>query len=81
MDSIEFYNKNAAKYFLETVNLDMSQFLDGFIELLPEGASVLDLGCGSGHDSARFIDEGFDVTLDGSRKCNLQAYISVKMLC
>ncbi|HHU73840.1 MAG TPA: class I SAM-dependent methyltransferase [Clostridiales bacterium] len=84
MDSIEFYNKNAAKYFLETVNLDMSQFLDGFIELLPEGASVLDLGCGSGRDSARFIDEGFDVTsLDGSREmCNLASiHIGQDVLC
>lgn len=36
---------------------------DRFIEGLPKGASILDLGCGSGHPVARyFVDREFSVT-------------------
>jgi len=73
LDSIEFYNKNAGEYFDQTVNLDMQENLDRFTELLPEGGSILDLGCGSGRDSAYFISCGFDVTaMDASEEmCSL----------
>lgn len=73
MDSIEFYNQNAGEYFEQTVNLDMQEILDRFTELLHEGACILDLGCGSGRDSAYFVSLGFDVTaMDGSEEmCDL----------
>jgi len=73
LDSIEFYNKNAAEYFDQTVILDMQESLDRFTELLPEGGSILDLGCGSGRDSAYFMSCGFDVTaMDASEEmCSL----------
>lgn len=73
LDSIEFYNKNAAEYFDHTVNINMQDSLERFIQLLPEGGSVLDIGCGSGRDSAYFISCGFDVTaMDGSEEmCSL----------
>lgn len=35
--------------------------LAGFLDLLPQGASVLELGCGGGQDSAVMIASGFDV--------------------
>ncbi len=67
MDSIGYYNRYASTYFESTVNLDMSEARSRFIEVLPEAASVLDLGCGSGRDSLAFFEEGFEVTpLDGS---------------
>lgn len=73
MDSTEYYNENAAEYFDSTIDLDMQGYLDRFLEFLPEGGSVLDLGCGSGRDSAYFISMGYDVTaLDGSEEmCSL----------
>ncbi|MDF2539019.1 MAG: class SAM-dependent methyltransferase [Herbinix sp.] len=73
MDSIEYYNQNAIKYFELTVNLDLKENWDRFIQLLPEGASILDLGCGSGRDSAYFISQGFFVTaMDASEEmCSL----------
>lgn len=73
MGSIEYYNENSDDYYERTVNLDMHQSLDKFIELLPEGGCVLDLGCGSGRDSAYLISRGYDVTaLDASEEmCNL----------
>lgn len=73
MDSIEYYSKYANIYFENTVDINMEVVLDKFIELLPEGATVLDLGCGSGRDSFYLIEKGFDVTaLDGSKQlCEL----------
>ncbi|WP_310601957.1 class I SAM-dependent methyltransferase [Anaerosporobacter sp.] len=73
LDSIDYYNRFAAKYYEETVNATMKEQLNQFIELLPIGGAVLDLGCGSGRDSLFFIEEGFDVTsLDGAEKmCEL----------
>ena len=73
MDSIEYYSQNAAEYFENTVDIDMQENWDEFSALLPEGGSILDLGCGSGRDSAHFISCGFDVTaMDASEEmCEL----------
>lgn len=73
MDSIEYYNQNAADYFERTVDIDMQEYWNHFTELVPEGGSILDLGCGSGRDSAYFISCGFDVTaMDASEEmCGL----------
>jgi SAM-dependent methyltransferase len=60
-------------YYENTKDLNMEDVLEEFISLLPEGSSVLDLGCGSGRDSLYLIEKGFDVTaLDGSKElCEL----------
>lgn len=73
MDSIDYYNKYAAKEFEETVNQDMSGIMKEFLDLLEEGDTILDLGCGSGRDSLTFYDLGYDVTpLDASEEmCKL----------
>lgn len=48
---------------LRTQSLFEKPFLDHFISHLPKGASLLDLGCGSGIAIADyFIEAGFDVT-------------------
>lgn len=73
MDSVEYYDKNAVEYFEQTVDINMQTLWDLFTAQLPEGASILDLGCGSGRDSAYFISCGFDVTaMDASEEmCDL----------
>jgi SAM-dependent methyltransferase len=73
LDSIEYYDKNAVEYFERTVDINMQSWWDLFTEQLPEGASILDLGCGSGRDSAYFISCGYDVTaMDASEEmCDL----------
>ena len=69
MDSIDYYNKYASMYFETTVNLKMTEALDRFLELVPEGGAILDLGCGSGRDSLEMLERGYDVTpLDGSEE-------------
>ena len=62
MDSIDYYNKYAAKVFEETVDQDMSEIRTEFLNLLEEGDTILDLGCGSGRDSLIFYELGYDVT-------------------
>jgi 2-polyprenyl-3-methyl-5-hydroxy-6-metoxy-1,4-benzoquinol methylase len=73
LDSIDYYNKYAAKEFEETVNQDMSGIIKEFLDLLEEGDTILDLGCGSGRDSLTFYELGYDVTpLDASEEmCQL----------
>ncbi|HWT76983.1 MAG TPA: class I SAM-dependent methyltransferase [Mobilitalea sp.] len=73
MNTIDYYNRNARLYFDSTVELSMGEIRDKFIALLPEGAEILDLGCGSGRDSLYFIERGLNVTaLDGSKElCRL----------
>ena len=56
MDSIEYYNKYAAKIYEDTVDVDMSEVLNKFLSLLNEGDTILDLGCGSGRDSKTMYD-------------------------
>lgn len=73
MDSIDYYERYAASYFENTVDASMEETLKRFLELLPENADVLDLGCGSGRDSVYMEEAGCYVTLmDGSEQmCRL----------
>ena len=73
MDPIDYYNKYAAKVFEDTVDQNMDAITATFLELLEEGDTILDMGCGSGRDSLTFYDLGYDVTpLDGSEEmCRL----------
>ena len=73
MDSIDYYNRYAVPYYESTIDLDMSEIMQPFLEELPENAEVLDLGCGSGRDSLVLEEQGCLVTsLDGSEEmCKL----------
>ncbi len=73
MDPIDYYNKYAAKVFEDTVDQNMDALTGPFLDLLEEGDTILDMGCGSGRDSLTFYDLGYDVTpLDGSEEmCRL----------
>ncbi|WP_235916378.1 class I SAM-dependent methyltransferase [Sphingomonas psychrolutea] len=64
--SVDFYEGNAEDYAARSSGA-ARMWLDRFMADLPPGASVLELGCGAGHDAARLIAAGFDVTpTDGS---------------
>ena len=67
MDSTSFYDSDPEGYSGKTVTEDVSGLRERFTSLLPEGASILDLGCGSGRDSLEFHRMGYRVTsVDGS---------------
>ncbi|MDZ7672895.1 MAG: methyltransferase domain-containing protein [Halanaerobiales bacterium] len=68
MDTIEYYNKNAEKYYENTVDVDMSPLYKEFIKHIKENGHILDAGCGSGRDSLYFLKQGYEVTaIDGSK--------------
>lgn len=68
-ETIRYYDSNAQAFIDGTSTADMKYLLDKFTTKLSTGASILDLGCGSGRDSVWFIDQGFEVTaIDASRE-------------
>lgn len=67
-ETLAYYNQNAEAFIAGTEHADMSQQYGFFRKYLPQTGKLLDLGCGSGRDSAYFASLGFQVTaLDGSR--------------
>lgn len=69
MDTIDYYNENAKKYFDLTYNADMSIQYDHFLQYVKRDGKILDFGCGSGRDSLYFKNKGYDVTaIDGSKE-------------
>jgi SAM-dependent methyltransferase len=76
--TIQFYNNMAADFVQGTIHADVEFLRQSFLKYLPQGATILDLGCGSGRDSKYFLDKGYSVTaVDGSEElCRLAgAYI------
>jgi len=64
--TLEFYQTRSEEWAARMPN-EWAPELDGFLDLLPTDARILELGCGDGRDSARMIARGFDVeTSDGS---------------
>ena len=67
--NIEYYNKNADAFYESTVNTDMSEWQNRFLNYIPAGGRILDAGCGSGRDSKAFIKKGYSVVaFDASRE-------------
>jgi mutator protein MutT len=65
--TVGYYSTNAIEYCEETSEFDVGDLYRPFLERLPPGAHILDLGCGSGRDSKAFRKMGYDVTsVDGS---------------
>ena len=65
--TIAYYDEHALLYETDTLSLDMRHLYATFLDSLPAGGRILDLGCGPGRDAKAFTDLGFDVTgIDGS---------------
>ena len=68
-NTLNYYAKNTEEFIASTLEADMSKTQEKFLSLLPKGAHILDLGCGSGRDSLCFMQQGFQVTaVDGSEE-------------
>lgn len=61
MASYKYYNKNAQAFIDRTFELDVTELTKVFLEQIPEGGTILDMGCGSGRDSKFFKEHGYDV--------------------
>ena len=67
--TIDYYNSNATIYgnVAPDPNGDFVAYRKRFVEKLNRGDRILDLGCGGGHASLAFLEDGFEVVaLDGS---------------
>ena len=58
--TIAIYNSKAADYAASFTSNTPDKTLQSFMDLLPKGARVLDLGCGPGTASAHMRDAGLD---------------------
>ena len=58
--TIATYNAKAAEYATLVTSDGPDKTLQGFINLVPKGGKVLDLGCGPGTSSAHMRDAGLD---------------------
>jgi 2-polyprenyl-3-methyl-5-hydroxy-6-metoxy-1,4-benzoquinol methylase len=68
-ETLSYYNQNADAFIEGTQNADMTEQYRFFLKYFPSGGKLLDLGCGSGRDSAYFSSLGFQVTaVDGSEE-------------
>jgi SAM-dependent methyltransferase len=73
VETLHFYQQEAGRYCQQTGSVP-SAALPGFLAHLKPGASILELGCGSGRDTAEMLLQGYDVTpTDGSPEMALQA--------
>ena len=64
-DTLQFYRRNAEAY-AGWVKAPSTRLV-AFLELLPPGGSILELGCGAGNHSAEMLARGFAVrATDGS---------------
>lgn len=57
----DYYQQNSKTYHEKTFFVDPASFLTPFVESLKQGATVLDIGCGSGWDLLWLKKRGFKV--------------------
>ena len=73
--TIAFYDQNADDFCKRTQSIDLGPIYEPFIKRLPDGAHILDAGCGSGRDSLAFKRMGYRITaMDASAE--LVAHVS-----
>ena len=61
MKTIDYYNKHAEEFTASTFEVDMESLYQPFLAELPEGARILDVGCGSGRDTLAFKNKGYQL--------------------
>jgi SAM-dependent methyltransferase len=66
-DTLAIYDNTAQRYVENTQAMDVSADRNKFLEYVPRGGLILDVGSGSGRDSLAFLETGYRVeAIDGS---------------
>lgn len=60
--TLEYYERNAERYYEATRDADVSPLYEPFTRRLPKGARILDAGSGSGRDTLSFLRRGYTVS-------------------
>lgn len=84
MSTLDYYNQNAQQFVDGSLHADMSDHYKHFLKYLPQSGKILDLGCGSGRDTAAFRKIGYKVVpVDGSIEvCRLaEQYLQSPVKC
>lgn len=82
--TIEYYNNHAEEFCAATKDADMSYCYEKFKQYVKPSGKILDVGCGSGRDSKRFMEDGYQVeAIDASEEiCKLASeYIGQQVKC
>jgi len=60
--TLAYYEEHAKRFFVGTVDINMTMMHAPFRSYMPPYASILDAGCGSGRDTLYFASRGYQVT-------------------
>ena len=67
--TLNWYKENASDFISRTTDVDMTDHYGAFLEHIPEGGRIMDLGCGAGSASLFFTRAGYRVlAVDGCRE-------------
>ena len=68
-NTLDWYRENAEEFIANTGKVDMTALFSVFLDMVPSGGYVMDLGCGGGSASLYFTQAGYRVlAVDGCRE-------------
>ena len=74
--TLNYYESEYGTFMSETIEADTKDLRNRFLKNVPDGGTILDLGCGSGRDTKAFLDAGCRVSaIDGSAEICREASI------
>ena len=74
--TLNYYESEYGTFISETIEADTKELRNRFLKNVPDGGTILDLGCGSGRDTKAFRDAGCRVrAIDGSAEICREASV------
>ena len=74
--TLNYYESEYGTFISETIEADTKDLRNRFLKNVPDGGTILDLGCGSGRDTKAFLDAGCRVNAtDGSAEICREASV------